>query len=136
MTRNELTKRVYTIQVLKELGVTLAAVNFIFVKDELNTIEFNSYKYGITKYSLSENKFYGNLWESENEAKAVSDLNYHYTSIGLGSVATNNDLDLKILNTVLEAITDIDLNRIIEKAIDEKQNTEKEVEVYFNDKCF
>ncbi len=135
MVRSEPSKLVYTVQVLKELGVTLAAVNFIFLKDVLTTIEFNSYKLGITKYSISEKKFQGNLWETENDAKAISNLNYHYTSIGLDS-ATSNDSDLKIYNLVLEIINDTSLADIILKVMMQGQSNGKEIEDYFNEKCF
>jgi hypothetical protein len=133
--RSEPSKHIYTVQVLKELGVTLAAINFIFLNDSLTTVEFNSYKLGITKFSISEKKFHGNLWETENDAKAISNLNYHYTSIGLDS-ATNNDSDLRIYSLVLEIIDDPSLAKIIFKVITQGQSNETEIEDYFNEKCF
>ena len=135
LVRSEPSKQVYTVQVLKELGVTLAAVNFIFLNDALSTIEFNSYKFGITKYSLSEKKFHGNLWETEDEAMAISNLNYHYTGIGLDK-ATTDDADYNIYSSVLQIIKDSELTQLVQKVIEQKQITLKEIEAYFDEKCF
>jgi hypothetical protein len=136
LVRNEAKKKVYTVQVLKEFGFILAAVNFTFEEGILTTIEFNSYKFGITKYSVSENKFRGSLWETESDAKEISNLNYHYTSISISGTSTNKESDLLILNSVLGSIKDEELNLIIESAIEQKENSANEIEEYFIEKCF
>lgn len=136
LVRNEKDRKIYTVQVLKEFGFILAAVNFTFNDGILSTIEFNSYRYGVTKYSIPENKFSGSLWESESDAMSISNLNYHYTSIGISGTATNNETDIKIINSVLESIKDTELNSILEKIIERKEKSEIEIEEYFIDKCF
>jgi len=131
--RIETSRVLYTAQITRELDVTVAAVNFVFLQDRLITIEFNSYLLGITKYSLVDKKFYGNTWESETDAKAISSLNYHYTSIGLNGEA-NEETNQKIFNAVMNCTNNNQLKELITKVINLEPNMELAVKEFFQEK--
>ena len=124
--RIETSRILYTAQITRELDVTIAAVNFIFLKDTLTTVEFNS-------YLLIDKKFYGNTWESETDAKAISNLNYHYTSIGLNGEA-NEETNQKIFNAVMNQTNNSQLKELITKVINLEPNIELAVKEFFQEK--
>lgn len=127
--KKDKSRDIFIAQVCKELDVTVAAINFIFIDDKLNTIEFNSYRFGITKYSIAQKKFTGNIWESENDAKAISNLNYHYTSFGLNGTA-NEETNRKNYKFVLNEIQQEQLTKLVTRLIDFHENIDEEMKKY------
>jgi len=64
--------------------------------------EFYSSSFGVARWN-PENRLYGNIWESEEKARSVSQLSKHYTSVFMNGSAGSSDL-LKIKNHVLDSV--------------------------------
>ena len=76
----------------KELDHIRAGVAFLIKENTrpLHSIELYSSLHGILEWQRKEDKYLVRVWEGEEKAKSMSNLNYHYTAEFL--TATNDPL--------------------------------------------
>jgi hypothetical protein len=83
---------------VKDTDHIRAAVSFIIKEDSrpLYCIEFYSSLFGIVGWFRKEDKYQIQVWEGEDQAKSLSNLNYHYTGEFLSNTG-DEDTKVKII---------------------------------------
>ncbi len=104
---------------VKDLDHVRAGVSFIIKENTrpLISIEFYSSLHGIVGWFRKEDKYEIRVWEGEDRAKSLSDLNYHYTGEFL-TASGNEDLKLKIMEDALSFFKDKILKELIETQLE------------------
>jgi hypothetical protein len=98
----------FIFDLIGEMNRVKVAITF-FYKSNLNSlykVEFYSSLLGIVSWFTDKNTYEGKIWEGEEIAQSLSNLNYHYTGEFLFA-SEEGEIIKKIINKVLN-----DLNKL------------------------
>ena len=92
----------FVFEEVKDSDHIRAAVSFIIKESTrpLYCIEYYSSLFGIVGWFRKEDKYQIQVWEGEDQAKSLSNLNYHYTGEFLSNTG-DEEIKLKIIEDSL-----------------------------------
>jgi hypothetical protein len=105
----------FVFEEVKDSDHIRAAVSFIIKESTrpLYCIEYYSSLFGIVGWFRKEDKYQIQVWEGEDQAKSLSNLNYHYTGEFLSNTG-DEEIKLKIIEDSLSFFKDKILRELIE----------------------
>lgn len=108
------------------------AIVFQFLNKNLQMVEFHSKRRGIVKYHFKDHTITGNKWESEDSAKNLSNLNYHFT----GFVLSESEEEHTNLNTISEVVHELLETRLtnITRNLLESKDPSEDILDYFGER--